>query len=437
MKKVYDIVIVGCGMAGALAGLTALKADLRVCIIEQKKREFIGKKICGELMPQHIVRWLKTEFGILIDYYPLKGLEISTPSEDTSSLSPSCRLRIEEPLCTIDRWRFGQLMVDELLKRGAEVHRGRVKTLVMKDGVKGVKTGSRTVLGAVTVDCSGVSSVFRQKGALLDLSYDVPTFGMAYKEEVVLEEPLHLDHAVIQLHRKVVPSGYLWLFPKSECSLNVGVGGLVSDRALLKTVLRTTIEDCVPKIRERSHAGFGALPLGKPLPSMVGPGLLVCGDAACQLNPLTGEGIAPALRAGYLAGKTAVRAVRNNDVSVEGMWQYNCDFAREYGRVHAPLLVLRDFLLTLSDEELTFLLEQVVTSEDVAQLEKDLPSPPWKGKIMILLKNWTRLPLLYRSYAAIKRMSEVKRLYDCYPEDPEEFPSWKQNLWSFPEYKER
>ncbi len=52
MEEAYDVVIIGCGMAGTLAGLTALKENLSVCIVERKQRELIGKKFVGNSCPR-------------------------------------------------------------------------------------------------------------------------------------------------------------------------------------------------------------------------------------------------------------------------------------------------------------------------------------------------------------------------------------------------
>lgn len=423
----YDVVIAGCGMAGALAGLTALKENLNVCIVERKKREYIGKRPCGELMPLHTLEWVNRTFDIDVDCHPLKGLEICTVSEHKNPSSTT--LRVREPLCTINKWQFGQTMVNELLDRGADVYQGTVKNPVINGGVKGVKTREATFYSTVTIDCSGVFSVLNKEVAHKNALIAAEPFGIAYKENVIVEEPVTSAYAMILIDSTAIPSGYMWCFPKGEYELNTGVGGLLNYEIPLKKVLKKTLKaHTFLTIKERKYAGFGALPLGLPSPSLVGPGLLVCGDAAGQVNPLTGEGIAPALTAGHLAGMTAAEAVRRGDPSVKTMWKYNCDFIKAYGMLYSSLLALRDFLVSLSNDELSFLIQNVITSEDLEQLEGGEIDHSWQRTVALLLTSLKRPALLLRSYRALKRMTSIKDHYKCYPETPEEFPAWQQKL---------
>lgn len=427
MEKTYDIVIVGCGLAGAAAGLAALDEDMNVCIVERKERRYIGKKICGELMPLRTLTWLNREFGVHTDYFPLRGLEICTVSKHGILDSTRSTLRIEDPLCTVDRWQFGQALVKTLLDKGAEVYQGTAKGPVFKGYTRGIRTkDSHTFLGRVTIDCSGVSSVL-SKCAAADFSA-LKSFGVAYKEDIVLNEALTQDYAVILLHKHVLPSGYVWLFPKSEHKINAGAGGLAAGKVYYKKILNEFITLQPFVIQERKNTGFGVLPLGRPLPSAVCPGLLLCGDAAFQVNPLTGEGMAPALRAGYAAGITAAEAVQNKDTSVKGMWKYNLEFARRYGMIHAPLVILKDFLFSLSSEELVHLMERIITSEDLAQVETGSTGPAWRRILTIVLENWKKFPLLFRSYSVVRKMNRIRTLYEKYPQTPEEFPLWNQKL---------
>ncbi len=415
--KVYDVVIVGCGMAGGVAGLTALKRNLSVCIVEKNEKEFIGRKICGEMTPKRIVEWLKDEFSLSINCYPLKGLDIYSSSGHKS--------RIEEPTCMIDRWQVGQTMLENLIDRGADVYCGTVKNPVLESSVRGVETKDSLFCSTVTIDCSGVSSVLRRK------IFSEPQFlGIAYKENLLLKEPANMEYAVLLLDKTILPSGYMWCFPKSEYELNVGVGGLEQSGASLLETLEKAIEilGIETKIEKREFPGFGLVPLGRPLPSMVYPGLLVCGDAASHVNPLTGGGIAPAVTAGYLAANVSAEAVENNDVSTKGMWKYNCDFARGYGKKHAALTVARNFLVSLSDEELTYFLENVVTDDDLYQLMIGKTPLQERDVLGTFLNHWKNPSLLYRMYRAFKQIIEIRNHYDHYPEGPEGFSAWRETL---------
>ena len=44
----YDVIVVGAGTGGALAAKTAKKLGLQTCLLERKKAESVGDKVCGD-----------------------------------------------------------------------------------------------------------------------------------------------------------------------------------------------------------------------------------------------------------------------------------------------------------------------------------------------------------------------------------------------------
>lgn len=410
-----DIVIAGCGIAGAVAGLAALKKKENVLIIEKNRRESVGRKICGELITQEALQFLRNEFNFSIQNYPLKGLEVCSSSGHT--------LHVPEPLSTIDRYTLGQALLTTVMDKGAEVVCGRVLKPVGESCVQSVKTRDTVYPGKVFIDCSGASAVLRRK----IIPFPSEIIGIAYKENIFVKEPVSLQYAQLIFDKEIVPSGYMWCFPKNEYELNVGVGGIVKGKASLKKILDKTLNNLNITVKRRETPGFGIVPLGGPLSNMVYPGLLVCGDAASHVNPLTGEGIAPAVAAGYYAGTTAAKAVKNDDISVEGLWEYNINFATSFGMAHAPLVLARNFLVSLSDEELTYFLENIVTGEDLHKLIKG--KPPSTSKIIITgARTWRKPKFLFQLYSVFTVMNKMRNLYKNYPESPHEYSSWLKSL---------
>ena len=60
MEK-FDAIVVGSGTAGCLAAKTMAEKGLKVCIVEKKKREEIGEKICGDALGEHHLKFLGLE----------------------------------------------------------------------------------------------------------------------------------------------------------------------------------------------------------------------------------------------------------------------------------------------------------------------------------------------------------------------------------------
>jgi flavin-dependent dehydrogenase len=100
-----------------------------------------------------------------------------------------------------------------------------------------------------------------------------------------------------------VPGGYGWLFPKGD-HLNIGVGGLASIGPTLRRRL-----DAMTRMYGYNPATLRSV-RGHPLPvrlpgSRVADGnVLLAGDAAGLLDPLTGEGIYGAVWSGMAAAES-------------------------------------------------------------------------------------------------------------------------------------
>jgi menaquinone-9 beta-reductase len=104
--------------------------------------------------------------------------------------------------------------------------------------------------------------------------------------------------------------GYGWCFRKGEY-LNVGLGrldggSLTSARAGFMAFLSTRHHvPAAPPIRWRGHAYLVAQP---PRRTVIGPGVLLVGDAAGLAYPESGEGIRPAVESGLLAAAAIIGA---------------------------------------------------------------------------------------------------------------------------------
>jgi flavin-dependent dehydrogenase len=74
-----------------------------------------------------------------------------------------------------------------------------------------------------------------------------------------------------------------------------------------------------------------------------GQGVLVAGEAAGLVNPLSGEGIAYALESGEMAATHAKRALESGDFSKAALSAYGRALHRRYGADHQAARFLRIF----------------------------------------------------------------------------------------------
>lgn len=153
---------------------------------------------------------------------------------------------------------------------------------------------------------------------------------------------------------RISPGGYAWVFPKGADMANVGVGVLGS---LMQRPPIEYLKDFVNSKEELRKGktveiNGGAVPVGGPLPRTVKGNLLIVGDAARQVNPLTGGGIDSAMRAGNIAGEVAARAVAEGDVSEKRLEEYEQRWRGLLGEKLERYLRAKQIFLDMSDNEL-------------------------------------------------------------------------------------
>ena len=82
----------------------------------------------------------------------------------------------------------------------------------------------------------------------------------------------------------------------------------------------------------------------------VADGLMLAGDAAHMINPLSGGGIITAMKAGRLAGRHAAQALQAGDVSAKGLQPYHDDWMRLLGDAHLKYYKLKETINRCDDD---------------------------------------------------------------------------------------
>jgi digeranylgeranylglycerophospholipid reductase len=325
-----DVVVVGGGPAGLAAATVAARGGYHVVVCERNPA--IGEPV-------------RTSGGSFIA--PLRRLGVPE-----RCWHPVHRIRVVGPTthavktyrravgCVLDVRATYQWLAAEAVDAGAEIRLKAPVERAVRDGdrIIGVRVrdpfrGAHDLPARVVVDASGHTGFLAREAGLRPRN-ERSAVGI----ELELRAPGYdADEAVFWLGDRVAPGGYGWAFPCGDGRVRLGVGVVRPDsdaepRVLLGRLLdvfREQFSAAEPAGALEMHSGL--MPVLPPrATTLVGPGLLVAGDAAGQGSTLLGEGIRYAITAGRLAGQALVDAA--GDFGPRGLAAYPRHWRRRTGR---------------------------------------------------------------------------------------------------------
>jgi digeranylgeranylglycerophospholipid reductase len=354
-RNQYDVIVVGGGIAGCFAAATAAAAGIDVVQLERKPREEGGFIACGDAIksPRD-----PTNYPGPIDMDAIAddpAVRIDNNIDQIEYWDEALGVRKVLPYETgsnvIDRYEFGQRLLEQAADCGVVQHYDTVVNEVTQDdrvtGVKAVRDGEPVTYECdVLIDTAGAQSILQDmiEFDALDTprepTFELPHythFGSAYREIIETEEPVTYHNAIVG--KPIERMGYIWYFPRTPTEINVGLGFQMNKEPIpLVDHLRRDIENrpefqgaTVASRFDRENKLGSAIALRRPLDSMVAPGYLTAGGAAGTTHPITGKGIRGAAYSGYSAGRAAVQAIEDGDVSESGLWEHNRWLYREHG----------------------------------------------------------------------------------------------------------
>jgi len=142
--------------------------------------------------------------------------------------------------------------------------------------------------------------------------------GRSYVDSGMSDDPWISSHLELRGEDDEILSGYGWIFPLGDGSVNLGVGTLATAKRPAEVALRPLMKHYAEQRREDFQLTgdlrmptSALLPMGGAVSGVAGPNWALIGDAAACVNPLNGEGIDYGLETGRL-----VVDVLDEDLSV-------------------------------------------------------------------------------------------------------------------------
>src|SRR3989475_628452 len=230
----------------------------------------------------------------------------------------------------LDRTRFDAFLADRAVALGAEL---RVSTEAAgmtrePDGRWRVRLrgagGETTCRARVVIGADGVEAMV---GRWAGLETRVPARDMESCAQYVVQGiDFDPDAIYLQFGAGIAPGGYAWLFPKSPGVANVGLGlvALKADGRNARQYLDQWIARRYPGGARTAYTVGGVIG-HTTIRQTYTDGVLVAGDAAHMINPLSGGGIVNAMKAGRLAGCVAAAAIRAGDTSASRLSAYHAE----------------------------------------------------------------------------------------------------------------
>ena len=357
-KKQYDIVIVGAGPAGSTFARIAAINGLSVLLLERKNR--IGVPVrCGEGIIDSALRlfyeprpsWIATTIDKFCFITPNGSSTTVKMKEKGYVLNREvfdydlAKFAADEGVTVVTNANVNGLLFDNNKVAGvkgicnSELFEIRSKLVIGADGVEsriGRFAGINTRLGLSNID-----SGFQKTISGIDVDRDVCSF---------------------YISNELAPGGYIWIFPKGDDSANIGIG--ISGKAHIngksaKTRLNEFLDSKYPNHKVESIS-VGGIPLSQPIKQMVTDCVMLIGDAARTVNPLSGGGIILGMKSAVKAADVAIKILKSGKEPTKiNLMDYQKRWMNSEGKQINRIYRVKTAVDKLTDKDLNNIIEKV------------------------------------------------------------------------------
>jgi digeranylgeranylglycerophospholipid reductase len=344
-----DVLVVGGGPGGLVAAreLAATNPGLDVLLIERDRAigapvrcgEGVGSAGVSEFIDPAGASWVSRRITRVIFRSP-SGTEVRVAEGDVGFI--------------LDRTRFEPALAAEAGRAGAELLVGTEATGMRRSSggweiaIRG-PNGEGSISARMVIGADGVDGMV---GRWAGLDTRVPSRDMESCAQYVVAG-IDFDPDAIYLHfgQEIAPGGYAWIFPKGAGVANVGLG-IVALRAAPGLTARRYLDRYMSNYFPTGvQLGYtvGGVIVHPTVKRTVADGIILCGDAAHMVNPLSGGGIVNAMKAGRLAAKIAGAAIAAGDTSAARLQRYHDEWMALLGDDHLRFHKLKDALGKFDD----------------------------------------------------------------------------------------
>ena len=286
----FDAVVVGAGPAGAATAIRLARAGASVLLADRSR--FPRDKPCGGGLTGRAVQELPVDVSPVVEDV-VHTFEVRLGYRRRFERSSEAAL-----VLMTRRRRLDAFLAEQAAAAGAVFRDGvTVEGLTVGPDGATLHIGGTAVQGGVIIGADGVNGrIARDAGLGGGILYGIALEGNG---------PL-LDgqsgRATVELG--VVPGGYGWVFPK-DGHANYGVGGWAAEGPRLRAHLQRLCAEHGVDDGQLTDVQGRRLPIRRTTTAARGPVLLV-GDAAGLVDPLSGDGIYEALVSARLAAEAVL-----------------------------------------------------------------------------------------------------------------------------------
>lgn len=280
----YDVIIVGGGPAGAALGFLLQKAGICNCIID--RQVFPREKLCGGLLTEKTLSLLKDIYGAFKFPYEriTSSVNLFIGTHKLSSVITN------SSFCLVDRKNFDNYLLEQYKICGGTTYEGTCIQKIKENDKRLLLDNGTELVYDVLVGADGANSQIRQ---IID---------SLYRPEALCIEANYVSEKItndIDVFFATIRNGYGWCFPKSNY-YTIGIGGSIKQNKNIRESFIAFSKN-IKKPIENNNLKGAMVPFGQYVKKPCCNNIILIGDAAGLVDPITGEGIYFALKSSICA----------------------------------------------------------------------------------------------------------------------------------------